>query len=62
LQFSDQANVDPARIIKLLQDEPQTYRLDGSNKLRISKDLPEIQDRFTMLENLLCALDVRHAA
>ena len=62
LHFTDEANVDPAKIIQLIQSEPQTYKLDGQDKLRISKELPDIIDRFKMLDNLLNTITTRNAA
>jgi len=54
--------VDPGRIIALIQGEPQTYRMDGMDKLRISKDLPDIEHRVMMLDRLLDRISVRNAA
>ena len=56
------AAVDPGRIIALIQDEPQTYRLDGQDKLRVSADLGENAHRFGMLERLLDRISIRNAA
>lgn len=53
LHFSSQTRVDPGKIVHLIQSQPQTYKLDGQDKIRISKDLPDVMDRFTMLDNLL---------
>jgi transcription-repair coupling factor (superfamily II helicase) len=62
LFFHDQAKIDPGRIIALIQEEPQTYRMDGMNKLRVTRDLPDIEYRFKFLEQLLDRITVRHAA
>lgn len=62
LYFHDQANVDPGRIIALLQGEPQTYRMDGMDKLRVTRDLPDIEHRLTLLEQLLDRIATRNAA
>ena len=62
LHFHDRANVDPGRIIALLQGEPQTYRMDGMDKLRVSKDLPHSEHRFILLERLLDRIATRHVA
>jgi len=51
--FEDQPNIDPMKIIKLIQTEPSTYKLDGQNKLRISKKLEDIDKRFKCVEGLL---------
>ncbi|MGH8119958.1 MAG: transcription-repair coupling factor [Gammaproteobacteria bacterium] len=62
LFFQERPNVDPGRIIALIQGEPQTYRMDGRDKLRISKDLPDIEHRAAMLDRLLDRISVRNAA
>jgi len=62
LHFLEHPNVDPGRIIALIQGEPQTYRMDGMDKLRISKDLPDIEHRVMMLDRLLDRISVRNAA
>lgn len=62
LHFSDRANIDPGKIITLIQSEPQTYKLDGQDKLRINKELPDITDRFKMLDELLNLIAEKEAA
>src|SRR5690606_21425089 len=34
IEFFDRPNVDPSRIIHLIQTQPKEFRLDGSNRLR----------------------------
>ena len=62
LHFSSQTRVDPGKIVKLIQSQPQIYKLDGQDKIRISKDLPDVMDRFTMLHNLLNEITTKNAA
>jgi len=63
IQFDEQAAaVDPQRIINLLKQQPQTYRFDGSDKLRIIEELPDEEARFKLLHNLLDELTTRDAA
>ncbi|MBI4006472.1 MAG: transcription-repair coupling factor, partial [Gammaproteobacteria bacterium] len=62
LHFHSHTNIDPNRIIKLIQAEPQTYKLDGQDKLRINKELPDSRDRFATLDNLLNEIATRDAA
>jgi len=62
LHFSKITQVDSNKIIKLIQTEPQIYKLDGQYKLKISKELPEPHHRFTMLDNLLNDITLRDAA
>lgn len=62
LHFSDDTNVDPGKIINLIQSEPNVYRLDGQDKLRVSRSLPDKEDRFDFLSHLLNTIQTREAA
>ncbi len=53
LQFNENNNVNPMKIIALIDANPFTYKLDGQDKLRINEELPEPDDRFTILSNLI---------
>jgi transcription-repair coupling factor (superfamily II helicase) len=54
--FTAQPNVDPMKIIGLVQKQPKVYRLDGGDKLKLLKPLPETQERFQQVEQLLGTL------
>jgi len=60
--FNPEPNVDPARVIRLIQYQPQTYRLDGGDKLRLQKDMPDAASRIAALDTLLSDLGTRDAA
>jgi len=62
LQFNENNNVDPMKIITLIQTNPFTYKLDGQDKLRINEELPEPDDRFTILSNLIADISNKDAA
>ena len=62
LHFHEQTRIDPMRVIKLIQSEPQTYRLDGNNKLKVSKELPDADSRFQVIRGLLENISTRDAA
>ena len=62
LLFNQVTQVDPNKIIQLIQDQPLIFKLDGQDKLKISKELPEPKDRFTMLENLFNTISIKDAA
>ncbi|MFT5425921.1 MAG: transcription-repair coupling factor (superfamily II helicase) [Gammaproteobacteria bacterium] len=62
LQFNKDHNVDPMKIITLIQTNPFTYKLDGQDKLRINEELPEPDDRFTILTNLIAYITNKDAA
>jgi transcription-repair coupling factor (superfamily II helicase) len=50
------------RIIQLIQKQPGEYKLDGGEKLRINKELPDPTDRIEELSNLLATLAEKEAA
>ena len=60
--FHAKANIDPARIIQLIQSDPVSYRLDGQDKLRISKELPDTETRLQILEFLFDEIALKNAA
>ncbi len=51
--FGEQPNVDPMKIINLIQRKPNTYKLDGQEKLRFTMQLPALQDRIDAITALL---------
>ncbi len=51
--FNSNPNIDPLKIIELIQAEPQQYRFDGKQTLRISCQNVELESRFNQVENLL---------
>ncbi len=51
--FDQQPNVDPMKIIQLIQQQPQRYKLDGQDKLRITQNLPDREQRFQAAQKLL---------
>ena len=62
--FSQKPNIDPMKIISLIQSDPQQYRFDGKQTLRIHCQSGELEDRFKQFESLLQKLttDSRHDA
>jgi transcription-repair coupling factor (superfamily II helicase) len=51
--FNRNPNIDPLKIIELIQAEPQQYRFDGKQTLRIACQNVELESRFHQVENLL---------
>ena len=60
--FGSNADLDPGNVIRLVQGQPERYRLDGSDKLRLSMELPELDDRVQAINDLLDALTGSKAA
>ena len=51
--FTPKPNIDPLKIIDLIQAEPQRYRFDGKQTLRINCQSVELEARCREIENLL---------
>ena len=52
LEFSKTTPVEPMEIVRLVQQQSDTYRLDGASTLRIVADLPEFADRVAFIQSL----------
>lgn len=62
ITFRARPDVDPATIIRLIQRQPRTYKLDGQDKLKVTLELPEAADRLRVAGELLETLSVRSKA
>ena len=51
--FNEQPDIDPMKIISLIQTRANTFKLDGPDKLRIQKDMPDFSSRFDTVMTLL---------
>jgi transcription-repair coupling factor (superfamily II helicase) len=60
--FSSKPQVDPANIVRLIQNEPSTYSFDGTDRLRFSMALETGDARIDALGGVLNALAMRDAA
>jgi transcription-repair coupling factor (superfamily II helicase) len=56
VDFHAKAQIDPASVITLLQSEPHTYRLEGPERIRISKDMPDAESRLQAVTTVLDSL------
>lgn len=56
IQFGPHPNVDPVRIIELIQRRSSPYKLDGQDKLRFIKEMPDANGRIKATEELLSLL------
>jgi transcription-repair coupling factor (superfamily II helicase) len=61
LLFDPQPKIDPVVIIRLVQQQPRHYKLEGGDKLRILKPLPEQQNRIDELFAMLALLSGKAA-
>ena len=51
--FNPNPNIEPMKIIQLIQSDPVQYRFDGKQTLRIQCQNDELESRFKQVENLL---------
>ena len=53
LVFGPQPKIDAAKLVRLIQQQPKSYKLDGKDKLRFIMALPDVESRAVAVENLL---------
>jgi len=51
--FDANPNIDPMKIIRLIQEQPEKYKLDGENKLRYVIEQPESHQRIAAIQELI---------
>ena len=51
--FGSAPNIDMPKLIELIQRHDRVYKLDGSDRLRVLKELPDVEARVRELEGLL---------
>lgn len=56
LHFEDEPNIDPMKLIAMVQSDPGTYRFDGQTGFRFSATLDNSEQRFQFVETLLESL------
>ena len=62
MYFHERTNIDTGQLINLIQSQPQKYKLDGQNKLKISQEIPDGAMRFKVIGDLLESITLREAA
>ncbi|OOY41457.1 hypothetical protein BOV91_11395, partial [Solemya velum gill symbiont] len=56
IQFDEDPKIDFAHIIRLIQTEPDRFKLEGQDKLRFTADFDDPLTRVDKLESLLARL------
>ena len=56
IEFSDSTQIDPMKIVMLMQTQPSVYKMEGANKLKFAKATKEAKDRFILVESVLAEL------
>ncbi len=54
--FGPEPHIDVSKMIGLIQRQPKTYKLDGQDRLRISKPMEQPEQRIAEIEHLLTAV------
>ena len=60
--FDKEPKIDPTTVIRMIQTQPKTYKLDGQDKLRFMQEMPDREQRFQAAEKLLEMLAIKQAA
>jgi transcription-repair coupling factor (superfamily II helicase) len=53
ITFAPEPNIDPMQIIGLIQARPQEFRLDGQERLKVVRALPDVKSRTGLIAELL---------
>jgi transcription-repair coupling factor (superfamily II helicase) len=56
IEFTEEPDIDPGLILRLIRTAPNTYRFDGPNRLRITRDTPDVESRVQAIYQFLEAL------
>jgi transcription-repair coupling factor (superfamily II helicase) len=56
LEFHTDTRVDPLALVRLVQTEPNSFRLEGGTRLRMTKRLEQPEQRFDAVNRLLVRL------
>ena len=53
IEFSDNTSVDPLALVKLVQQQPDTFRLANGTRLRFDHESSDFEERHTFVNQLL---------
>jgi len=56
VEFTQTTTIDPAALVRMLESEPDRYKLDRQQRLRIYGELDEIEQRFGFADRLVDTL------
>jgi transcription-repair coupling factor (superfamily II helicase) len=54
--FREKPDIDPMALIRLIQQQPRVFRMDGQDKLRVILELPGSAERIRTAQDLLVSL------
>ncbi|MCL6269812.1 transcription-repair coupling factor [Sansalvadorimonas sp. 2012CJ34-2] len=53
VEFNMKPNIDPMKVITLVQQQSHLWRMDGSSSLKLLKGSEKVEERFQITQNLL---------
>lgn len=53
IQFGTKPNVDTGVLVRMIADDPQRYRFDKRQRFVVERELPDTDERFACIEQLL---------
>ena len=53
IEFSSNTTVEPIKIVDLIQNRSEVYKMNGAKTLTYNEDLPESEQRISFINNLL---------
>ena len=56
LDFGPEPQIEPARLIRLIQGQPKVYKLEGQKRLHVNAPLDPPEGRAAQVLNLLVTL------
>ncbi|MEX1828909.1 transcription-repair coupling factor [Luteibacter sp. CQ10] len=59
ITFRDKPDIDPMALIKLIQQQPRVFKMDGQDKLRVIMELPGSAERIRTAQETLVSLGAR---
>jgi len=56
IYFAADTKIDPLTLVKMVQNQPQRYKLEGASQLKFSMDMEKPEQRFLNVEKLMSNL------
>ena len=56
IEFGAETTVDPSAIVRLIESEPEIYQIDRGQRLRMSIEIEDTEERFDFADRLIRAL------
>jgi len=60
IQFNQQPDIDPMKLIQLIQAQPKQYQLKGQTELKFFDTMPELSQRIAAIELIIRNIQSQH--